>query len=292
MTPLPERHRLVVVTGMSGAGKSTALKLLEDLGYEAVDNLPLGLLPRITEGEDGARRPIAIGLDTRTRGFRPETLAAKLDLLRGKTDVNVQLLFLDCDDEVLHNRFTATRRVHPLAQDRAVGDGIALERSLLTPIRERVDLMIDTSRLKLPDLREIITANFVLERDAPLNVLVTSFSYRHGLPREADLVFDVRFLDNPFYDVALRPLMGEDEAVAAHIRKDTAFAPFFERLTGLLASLLPSYARAGKRYLTIAIGCTGGRHRSVMVARALAEALNPSGFRIALRHRDIHLGGE
>lgn len=288
----PDRHRIVILTGMSGAGKSSALKLLEDLGYEAVDNLPLGLLPRITEGDDAPRRPIAIGLDSRTRGFRSETLAAKLDLLRGKTDVDVQLLFLDCDDEILHNRFTATRRVHPLAQDRAVSDGITLERSLLLPIRERADLVIDTSRLKLPELRDIVGANFTLAGDQPMNVLLVSFSYRLGLPREADLVFDVRFLSNPFYESALRPKSGEDAEVAAFIERDSRFPSFFAALSELLRGLLPAYAAAGKHYLTVALGCTGGRHRSVMVAKKLSEALASADYRIALRHRDIHLGGE
>jgi len=283
---------LVVVTGMSGAGKTAALKVLEDLGYEAVDNLPLDLLPRLTGGEDGLRRPIALGLDSRTRGFRAETLAAHLDALRGRNDVRVHLLFLDCDDDVLHNRFTATRRLHPLAQDRPVADGIALERRLLDPVRDRADLTVDTSHLKLPDFRELLLANYSLQPDAAMNVMIVSFSYRHGLPREADLVFDVRFLDNPFYEAVLRPKSGNDPEVAAFIQRDPGYRPFLDGVASLLTTLFPAYAKAGKRYLTIAIGCTGGRHRSVHVAAELAATLGQGGARIALRHRDIQRGGE
>ncbi len=283
---------LVVVTGMSGAGKTAALKVLEDLGYEAVDNLPLDLLARLPDLDEGPRRPMALGLDSRTRGFRAETLAAHLDMLRARDDVRVRLLFLDCDDDVLHNRFTATRRLHPLAQDRPVADGIGLERQLLEPVRERADLTVDTSHLKLPEFRELMIANFSLQSEAAMNVMIVSFSYRHGLPREADLVFDVRFLDNPFYEPALRALSGEDSAVGSFIQRDPAYRPFLDGVVSLLRTLLPAYAKAGKRYLTIAVGCTGGRHRSVHMARTLAATLEQGGARIVLRHRDIHRGGE
>ena len=289
---MTDKPRLLVVTGMSGAGKTSALKVLEDLGYEAVDNLPLGLLPRLAGGDEPPRRPIAVGLDSRTRGFQADTLLTALDTLRGVGVMDAQLLFLDCDDDILHNRYTATRRVHPLAADRPVADGIALERELMAPARARADSVIDTSKLKLPELRAMLIAAWGLRADNSLNVMVTSFSYRQGLPREADLVFDMRFLANPFYEPDLRELSGEDAGVAAYIERDPAFAPFFERLGLMLRDLLPAYARAGKRYLTIAIGCTGGRHRSVHTAKKLAETLENGPWRVALRHRDIHLGHE
>jgi len=289
---MTDKPRLLVVTGMSGAGKTSALKVLEDLGYEAVDNLPLGLLPRLAGGDEPPRRPIAVGLDSRTRGFHADTLLAALDTLRGVGVMDAQLLFLDCDDDILHNRYTATRRVHPLAADRPVADGIALERELLAPARARADSVIDTSKLKLPELRAMLIAAWGLRADTSLNVMVTSFSYRQGLPREADLVFDMRFLANPFYEPDLRELSGEDAPVAAYIERDPAFAPFFDRLGAMLRDLLPAYARAGKRYLTIAVGCTGGRHRSVHTAKKLAETLENGPWRVALRHRDIHLGHE
>lgn len=289
---MSDKPRLLVVTGMSGAGKTSALKVLEDLGYEAVDNLPLGLLPRLAGGDEPPRRPIAVGLDSRTRGFHADTLLTALDTLRGVGVMDAQLLFLDCDDDILHNRYTATRRVHPLAADRPVADGIALERELMAPARARADSVIDTSKLKLPELRAMLIAAWGLRADNSLNVMVTSFSYRQGLPREADLVFDMRFLANPFYEPELREQSGEDAGVAAYIERDPAFAPFFERLGLMLRDLLPAYARAGKRYLTIAIGCTGGRHRSVHTAKKLAETLENGPWRVALRHRDIHLGHE
>ena len=231
-------------------------------------------------------------LDSRTRGFHADTLLTALDTLRGVGVMDAQLLFLDCDDDILHNRYTATRRVHPLAADRPVADGIALERELMAPARARADSVIDTSKLKLPELRAMLIAAWGLRADNSLNVMVTSFSYRQGLPREADLVFDMRFLANPFYEPELREQSGEDAGVAAYIERDPAFAPFFERLGLMLRDLLPAYARAGKRYHTIAIGCTGGRHRSVHTAKKLTETLENGPWRMALRHRDIHLGHE
>jgi UPF0042 nucleotide-binding protein len=282
--------RVLVVTGMSGAGKSSVLKVLEDLGWEAVDNLPLSLLPRLA-GNEGGSRPIAVGLDSRTRGFDGASLRAALEQLR-EAGTRTDLLFLDCDDDILHNRFTATRRLHPLAADRPVTDGIALERGLLVPVRAQADLTIDTSRLRLPDLRARIVGEYAPATDSAMVTTIVSFSYRHGLPREADLVFDARFLRNPFYEPLLRPLSGEDAAVGAHVAGDPAFAPFFADLTRLLGDLLPAYEAAGKRYLTVAIGCTGGRHRSVYLASRLANELENGGFRPVLRHRDISLGGE
>lgn len=282
-------RRILVVTGMSGAGKSSVLKVLEDLGWEAVDNLPVTLLPRLAGG--AGPRPIAVGIDSRTRGFDGTSLRTALGQLR-ESGMRAALLFLDCDDDILHNRFTATRRLHPLAADRPVTDGIALERGLLLPVRSQADLTIDTSRLRLPDLRTRIVGEYALAADNGMVTTIVSFSYRHGLPREADLVFDARFLRNPFYEPTLRPLSGEDEAVGAHVAGDPAFAPFFADLTRLLSDLLPAYEKAGKRYLTVAVGCTGGRHRSVYLAIRLAKELENGGFRPVLRHRDISLGGE
>jgi len=284
------RTNVLVVSGMSGAGKSTALKILEDLGYEAVDNLPLSLLPRLTAGADGSGAPlgraIAVGIDSRTRDFAPEAFIALLEQLRQRHDLTVSLLYLDCDDDMLQSRFTATRRRHPLAGDRPVGDGIALERRMIGGLRDRADLMLDSSHLSLPELRQLLSAQFALETTPGLNVTIVSFSYRRGLPRVADMIFDVRFLANPHYVDKLRPLTGEDPATAAFIAADPTFAPFFRGIGKLMLSLLPSYAREGKRYLTIGIGCTGGRHRSVFVAGKLAQLLLDEGYPATLRHRD------
>jgi UPF0042 nucleotide-binding protein len=281
------RLRVLLVTGLSGAGHSTALNLLEDLGYEAVDNLPLALLGGLTGGiSDALARPIAIGVDTRTRDFSPQGLIERLERLRGEPQLDVRLIFLDCDDEVLRRRYTETRRRHPLALDRPVADGIAQERALLAPVRARADPTIDTSELAIGDLKHLLQGHFALDRTGAA-IAVLSFSYRQGLPREADLVFDARFLRNPHYESALRPLSGRDRAVGSYLENDPSFPGFFDALTGLLAPLLPRYEREGKSYLTLAIGCTGGRHRSVYVAERLAAWLRRQGHIVGLRHRDL-----
>lgn len=279
--------RVVVVTGMSGAGRSSALKAFEDLGFEAVDNMPLSLLSSLVRPGSGFRRPLAIGVDIRTRDFDLSHFVEAIDHLRGQEDLDVRTLFLDCDDEVLRRRYTETRRRHPLAADRPVADGIRHERRLLAPLRACTDAVIDTSDLALGALREMLRGHFGLEREAGVTTFVTSFSYRYGLPREADLVFDVRFLANPHYRPDLQPLTGRDAEVARFVAADPGFAPFFETLAGLLLPLLPRFEREGKSYLTIAVGCTGGRHRSVVVAERLASLLRDHGQRVTLRHRDI-----
>ena len=282
--------RLVLVTGLSGAGKTTALKALEDLGYEVVDNLPLGLAANLLPTEPDASTALAIGVDVRTRDFRIETLFAELDSLAAREGLDTRLLFLDCDDEVLRRRFTETRRRHPLAADRPVSDGIRHERSLMFPVRARADLTLDSSQLSQADLRRLLSGHFALHDDPQLRVFVTSFAFRHGLPREADLVFDVRFMRNPHYEAALRPLTGRDAAVAAYVAEDPGFADFMDRLAALLLPLLPRYAAEGKHYLTVAVGCTGGRHRSVVVAERLAERLRTTAVPVQLGHRDIDRG--
>jgi RNase adapter protein RapZ len=270
--------RLVLVTGMSGAGRSTALKALEDLGYEAVDNLPLSFLPSLS----AAGGPVAVGIDVRTRGFAAEEVVAALPS-------HVTVVFLDADDELLRRRYTETRRPHPLAFDRPVIDGIRLERQRVSVLRDRASLVVDTSALSVAELRRILAGHFALDAPAGTAVFVRSFAYRRGLPPDADLVFDVRFLENPHYDPALRPLTGLDPAVGARIAADPGFEGFFQRLTDLLRPLLPRYANEGKTYLTIAIGCTGGRHRSVYVAERLAEWLRRERQRVAVGHRDLDL---
>jgi UPF0042 nucleotide-binding protein len=212
--------------------------------------------------------------------------------LRQQPELDVRLLFLDCDDEVLFRRYTETRRRHPLTADRPVADSVRHERQLVVPLRVRADLVVDTTMLSASDLRRLLQGHFALARQGGMSVFVVSFAYRHGIPRESDLVFDVRFLDNPFYDPKLRPLTGRDEPVADHVRRDPAFNPFLDGLTGVLKPLLPRYVHEGKSYLTIAVGCTGGRHRSVFVAERLAEWLNELGYPVTLNHRDLSRGGE
>ncbi len=281
-------EQVILVTGMSGAGRSTALKVLEDIGYEAVDNLPLSLLPALVAGGRGRGRPLAIGVDIRTRDFGVDPFLEELDRLMNDPRFAVRTLFLDCDDEVLMRRFTETRRRHPLAADRPLPDTIRLERRLLARLRDRADLVIDSTNKSQWELKAALSERFRLERDQGLSLFVTSFSFRHGLPREADLVFDVRFLTNPHYDPVLRPLTGQDAPVDAAVAADPDFPAFFERLTGMLQVLLPRYRREGKSYLTIAIGCTGGRHRSVAVTERLTRWLADAGWDVHPHHRDIH----
>lgn len=289
----PERqgpNRLVLVTGMSGAGRSSVLKALEDRGYEAIDNLPLTFLAAVTRDRD-LQRPLAVGIDTRTRSFSVEAFIEAVDGLTRDRGPKPTLVFIDCDDEVLARRFTETRRRHPLAQDRPVADGIKLERRLVTPLRARADQVIDTSELTPGALRALLDDRLQL-RDAPgMVITVTSFSFRYGLPREADLVFDVRFLANPHYEPALRPLTGRDSEVAAYVESDPGFSQFFNSLTAMLEPLLPRYEKEGKSYLTLAVGCTGGRHRSVATAERLAAWLRDKAPQVRLSHRDLARGG-
>ncbi len=283
--------RVLLVTGMSGAGRSSALKILEDLGYEAVDNLPLGLFDKLlatgdaVDDGDGGARPLAIGIDSRTRAFDADAIVERLGDLRAE-GVEITLVFLDCSGTELTRRFSETRRRHPLALDRPAADGIAREREIVAPLRRAADVVIDTSDYAVRDLRRALAGRFARAGVEPLTLTLMSFGFARGLPRDADLVFDMRFLANPHWDVALRPLTGEDEAVRAYVAADPAFSPAFERIYDLLLLLLPRYGAEGKSYLTVAFGCTGGRHRSVFVAQAMADRLAAAGWGGSVVHRD------
>jgi UPF0042 nucleotide-binding protein len=280
------RRQLIILTGMSGAGKSAALHALEDVGFETVDNLPVALLPAVLV-TSGRTRPAAVGIDVRTRGFDAGQLLVAREVMRKDGLFDVKIVFLDCDSEIIVRRYTESRRPHPLADDRPVAVGIDMERRLLAPLRETCDLMIDTSRLAPADLQRILLGQFGGDSKRTMHVFVTSFSYRSGLPREADLVFDVRFLKNPHYVPELKAKSGLDPEVGAYIAKDPALATFLERTTAMLSPLLPLYAKEGKSYLTIAIGCTGGQHRSVYVAERLRTWLSAQGVAFNVSHRDL-----
>jgi UPF0042 nucleotide-binding protein len=285
------KTEVMIVTGLSGAGRSTCLKLLEDYDFEAIDNLPLTLIsdllsPLISNSKNKSLKKIAIGVDPRTRGFSAESLLhtlAKLELKNSKFSI----VFLDCDEENLIRRFTETRRKHPLATDRPVSDGIRAERRLLEDIRKAAHITVDSSNLSLPQFQTLVKKALNLEKNKKLTVTVISFGFRNGLPREADMIFDVRFLTNPHYDPKLRPLDGRQSEIANFIKADPAFQPFFDNLTRLLNPLFPQYSAEGKSYLTIAFGCTGGKHRSVFVAEKFVHWLKKSDYSLSTRHRDL-----
>ncbi len=275
--------KLILITGMSGAGKGVALRALEDIGYEAMDNLPLSLIEDVLHKRPNTN--LAIDIDVRNREFSTAQFLKTVGRLR-VAEHDVVTLYLDCDDEVLRKRYTETRRPHPLANDKPVMDGIRLERDLIEPLKSHADVTIDTSETSVNDLRRIVSGHFNATQKT-LGVYVTSFSFRHGVPREADLVLDVRFLRNPHYIEHLKPQTGLDPDVGTYIAADADFAAFFERLTALILPLLPRYKEEGKRYLTIAIGCTGGKHRSVYVTEQLGKAVKEAGYDTTIHHRDI-----
>jgi UPF0042 nucleotide-binding protein len=291
----PARRPFVLITGLSGAGRVTALHVLEDLGYVAVDNVPLPLLGDLMRSTAGSLRemavPLAFGVDTRTYGFDPESLVRRLQQLRQRPDLAARLLYLDCDTETLQRRYTESRRPHPMAPDRPVIDGIVDERRKIDWIRDAADLVIDTSALSPHHFKQILAGHFSLGKGAGMRISVMSFSYRRGVPREADLVFDTRFLKNPHYVPELKELTGVDQPVAAFIGTDPDYEPFIGRLEALLGPLLPRFDTEGKSYLTIAVGCTGGRHRSIAVAERLADWLRSAGRSVTLMHRDTDVRG-
>ena len=284
---------VVLVTGMSGAGKTTALKVLEDMAFEAIDNVPLSLLENLVLGRSqnscspGSPRPIAVGVDIRTRDFGVEAFLRRYESLVSAGEVGAILTFLDCDDEELRRRYEETRHRHPLATDRPVADGIAHERRLVSALRDRADLVIDTTGMTPTELKDLLNGNFQGPPDRGLSVFLTSFSYRRGVPRASDLVFDVRFLTNPHYDELLRDKTGLEDAVGNFVSQDPSFTEFFENLTRLIEPLLPRYRSEGKSYLTIAVGCTGGRHRSVYVIEMLAQWFENNGQKVQVLHREL-----
>ena len=282
-------QQVLLVTGMLGAGKTTALHELEDLGWEVIDNFPIRMLDRLV-GDDPAgfgAHPLAIGFDSRTRGFVPAELIEQVKQLTDRPDLTVTTLFLDCTSAELERRYDETRRRHHLAQDMPVSEGILAERELLAPLRRWADMLIDTTRFSTRQLQEHIREQFSAATPDTMSVTVTSFGFARGMPPAADLVFDMRFLDNPHWQPDLRELTGQDEAVGEHIEADPAFPSSFAKIRDLILQLLPRYSVHGKRYVTIAFGCTGGRHRSVFTAEAMAKALREAGFSPTVRHRNL-----
>ncbi|MCB8880861.1 RNase adapter RapZ [Acidisoma cellulosilytica] len=282
-TPAPQR-RIVLVTGLSGAGKSSILHTLEDLGYETVDNPPFSLLDELLSRTD---RALAIGLDARTRGFEASAVLAAIERFKAETEITPEMVFATADDAVLLRRYTETRRRHPLAPQGQVRDGIAAERALIDALQAAADLVLDTSTLPLPVLRQRIGQRFGLSQDEGLSLTLISFAYRAGLPAEADLVFDARFLRNPHYDQTLRPRTGLDAEVCAYVAQDPDYAAFQDLIRSMVLLLLPRFVQEGKKYVTVAIGCSGGRHRSVFLIETLAKLLREAGWQAMVVHREL-----
>lgn len=289
-TTSTQTSRVIFVTGASGAGRSTAINALEDLGYEAIDNLPLSLIERVLDGGQTVV-PLAVGIDVRNRDFSVDGMVAMLDTVSSSPETHAELLYLDCRPDVLIQRYSETRRRHPLAPSETPDIGIAREMELLQTIRERADYLIDTSDMSPHDLRAEIE-RLLTSGDGPrLAVSVESFSYKRGLPRGIDLIFDVRFLANPHWEPTLRGKDGRDPGVADYVSKDPRFGEFFERLSQLILFLLPAYRDEGKTHLSIGLGCTGGQHRSVAVAELLANFLADAGWQVSTRHREMERRG-
>jgi RNase adapter protein RapZ len=293
-------QRVVLVTGLSGAGKISILRALEDLGYEAVDNPPLDLLPSLVER---GGKPLAVGVDARSRGFDAATVLAVLAALRGNRALRAELVYAWASEETLLRRYTESRRRHPLAPEGRVIDGIRDEIEITEALRDAADVIVDTSNLALRDLRRRIGERFGAATNeasmASLTVSLVSFAFRAGLPREADMVFDARFLRNPHYDPILRPRTGVDPEVAAYIEQDPDFGVFMTRVEALLDLVLPRFVTEGKRYVTVAVGCTGGQHRSVHIVELLAAHLrSPPGngvdnpWQVTVTHRELMAGAD
>ncbi|AUW58887.1 RNase adapter RapZ [Sphingobium sp. SCG-1] len=290
-SPQHPKH-ILLVSGLSGAGKTTALKTLEDMGWEVVDNLPLLLLDRLLQtplpaGHAEEDRPLAIGIDARTRGFDANGIVQRIKALREKYNHDIETLFLDCSGAELERRFSETRRRHPLAQDRVAADGIARERELLEPLRRWSTNVLDTTSFNSNSLQQEIRNRYSREKLSDPVLTILSFGFSRGLPRNADLVFDMRFLRNPHWDEKLRPRTGQDPEVAAYIAEDCTYETAVSQIETLLITLLPRYAEEGKAYVTVAFGCTGGRHRSVHVAERVATALRQAGFSPTVSHRNM-----
>jgi UPF0042 nucleotide-binding protein len=283
---------ILLVTGMSGAGKSTVLKTLEDLGWEVVDNLPLVLLDRLLSAPPAKdapadSRPLALGIGARTRDFAPQEIVERIKALRERHGYDIGTLFLDCSGQELERRYAETRRRHPLALDRPASDGIWRERELLAPLRRWANRLIDTTDLAPNTLQQQVRTTFARDGLDQPTLSIVSFGYARGLPRNADLVFDMRFLRNPHWVDDLRPGTGLDADVSAYVEGDPAYDDVMARIESLLTLLLPRYRAEGKAYVTIAFGCTGGRHRSVHVAERVAARLRNEGFSPTVAHRDL-----
>ena len=281
---------MVLVTGPAGAGRSSTLNVLEDAGFEAIDNIPMRMLRALLEAP-GQLRPMALGVDLRNRDFSTDRVIELMSDMRSRPDVDIELLYLDCATNVLLRRFSETRRRHPMAATATPVEGIVREKELLEPVLALADVLIDTSELSPHDLRAELEQWFAPQGGSDMAVSVHSFSYKRGLPRGLDMVLDCRFLQNPYWEEGLRALDGRDQRVADYVAQDARFASFRDKVVELALLLLPAYEAEGKAYLAIGFGCTGGQHRSVAMAETLARALADGGWPVSIRHRELERRG-
>ncbi|MCP5074458.1 MAG: RNase adapter RapZ [Rhodobacteraceae bacterium] len=281
-----KKPNVVLVTGPSGAGRSTAINAFEDAGFETIDSMPIALLPRLLGGPS-PHQPMALGIDVRTRDFSPVKVLELLDTIAELPEFESALLFLDCSMEVLLRRYSETRRRHPLSPDETPLKGIEREKELLAPLRNRADVLVDTSDFTPHDLKSEIAGSFLEEKANSLAVSVQSFSYKRGVPRGIDMVLDCRFLNNPYWDESLRAKTGCDQEVVDFVATDARHADFLTHLLGMIRWLLPEYRKEGKAHFGVGLGCTGGQHRSVAVAEKVAKALAADGWRVSIRHREL-----
>lgn len=286
-----DKMRVVLVTGPSGAGRATAINALEDFGYEAIDNIPLTLIPRLVEGPFQPLRPLALGIDTRNRDFSAEGVLALQRSLSSSPGMQVDLLYLDCSADILERRYSETRRRHPMAPEGTPRDGILREFALFEDVRPSADIIVDTTHLTPHDLRSTLEPWFAASAGLGLAISLESFSYKRGLPQGLDMAFDCRFLSNPHWQPNLRPLTGLDCAVAAHVAGDPRHAAFLAHLLGLIRFILPEAQAEGKAHLTLGFGCTGGKHRSVAMTETVGQALAADGWRVSKRHRELERRG-
>lgn len=279
-------QRVVLVTGPSGAGRSTAINVLEDLGYEAIDNLPMTLIPRLLDGP-ARPTPLALGVDVRNRDFSASGLNELIDRLTRRPEFLLEVLYLDCSAEQLLRRYNETRRRHPLSPESDPLQGILVEHDLLAPVRARADVLIDTTELSPHDLRSELEDWFGTEKGQRMAISVQSFSYKRGVPRGVDMMFDCRFLNNPHWEPSLRALDGRNPAVQDFVAGDPLYVGFFDKIRDLLLFILPAQLAEGKTHLAIGFGCTGGQHRSVTLAEKMGDSLAEAGWQVSKRHREL-----